>query len=166
MSTPVCHLEEFFMTRVNLAWHDPKESTTVAVEHKFDYDVYRNSGQKNLFRLVFRFALSSQTPVPVGYALDSEMVGYFSFPEGTSDEKMQALIRYNGCTILYGILRGQIANIAGSFPHAKLILPTVMMEEVVNEIERQKAQARQEPQAISKKKTKQAGKKPKAPAKK
>lgn len=127
------------MTRVNLAWHDPKESTSVDIKHEFDYDVHRNTQQKNLFRLVFRFGLSSLTPVQVGYVLDSEIVGYFSFPDGTSEENMQALIRYNGCTILYGILRGQIANITGSFPHAKLVLPTVMMEEVVNAIEKRKA---------------------------
>jgi preprotein translocase subunit SecB len=154
------------MTRVNLAWHDPKESTTVAVEHKFDYDVYRNSGQKNLFRLVFRFALSSQTPVPVGYALESEIVGYFSFPEGTSEENMQALIRYNGCTILYGILRGQIASIAGSFPHAKLILPTVMMEDVVNQIERHKAESHKPSATTGKQSAKRTQQKPKAPARK
>ncbi len=127
------------MTRVNLAWHDPKESTTVDIAHEFDYDVHRNTQKENLFRLVFRFALSPRTPVPVGYVLDSEIVGYFSFPDGTSEENMQALIRYNGCTILYGILRGQIASITGSFPHAKLVLPTVMMEEVVKDIELGKA---------------------------
>ncbi len=141
MSVPACHLEEFFMTRVNLAWHDPKETTTVDVKHEFDYDVHRNTQQENLFRLVFRFGLSPQTPVPVGYVLESEIVGYFSFPDTTSEENMQALIRYNGCTILYGILRGQIANITGSFPHAKLVLPTVMMEEVVNEIETRKVKS-------------------------
>ena len=150
MSDPVCHLEEFFMTRVNLAWHDPKETTTVGVEHKFDYDVHRNTQQKNLFRLVFRFGLSSQTPAPIGYVLDSEIVGYFSFPEETSEENMQALIRYNGCTILYGILRGQIANITGSFPHAKLVLPTVMMEEVVKNIEERKAEDRKTVNAAKK----------------
>lgn len=130
------------MTRVNLAWHDPKETTTVAVEHTFDYDVYRNPQQKSIFRLVFRFGLTSQTPAPVGYVLDSEIVGYFSFPADTSEENMQALIRHNGCTILYGILRGQIANITGSFPNAKLVLPTVMMDEVVKNIEKRKADNR------------------------
>ena len=142
MTEPVCHLEEFFMTRLNLAWHDPKETTTVSIEHKFDYDVHRNTQQKNLFRLVFRFGLSSQTPAPVGYALDSEIIGYFRFPDEATEENMQTLIRFNGCTILYGILRGQIANISGSFPNAKLVLPTVMMEEVVRNIEKRKAQER------------------------
>jgi hypothetical protein len=149
------------MTRVNLAWHDPKESTTVDIKHEFDYDVHRNTQKKNLFRLVFRFGLSPRTPVPVGYVLDSEIVGYFSFPEGTSEENMQVLIRNNGCTILYGILRGQIASITGSFPHAKLVLPTVMMEEVVKDIEKSKAGIPKA--AIAKKKS---SKKAKPPAKK
>ncbi len=56
---------------------------------------------------------------------------------------MQSLVRFNGCTILYGILRGQLANITGSFPNRKLLLPTVMMEDVVKDIEREKAQGSQ-----------------------
>lgn len=165
MSEPVCHLEEFFMTRVNCAWHDPKESTTVEVGHTFDYDVHRSRERKNLFRLVFRFGLVSLTPVPMGYELDSEIIGYFSFPEDTPEKNMQELIRYNGCTILYGILRGQIAGITGSFPHDKLVLPTVMMENVVREIETRKTREAKT-SAVAKKPVKKAAKRGKPATKK
>lgn len=165
MSDPVCHLEEFFMTRVNVAWHDPREATTVEVGNMFDYDVFRSGKRKNMFRLVFRFGQSSLTPVPVGYELDCEIVGYFSFPEDTPEESMQMLIRYNGCTILYGILRGQIAGITGSFPHDKLVLPTVMMENVVREIETRKTREAKT-SAVAKKPVKKAAKRGKPATKK
>ncbi len=48
----------------------------------------------------------------------------------------------------------------------KLILPTVMMKDVVNEIEREKAQARQAKPSIEKKATKKTSKRPKPSTKK
>jgi len=143
MPQPVCHLDEFFMTRVNVAWHEPAESDSVDIDFLFDYDVFRHTSEKDRFRLTFRLAAKSKTPVPVDYSLDCEIVGFFRFPDGSTEEVMQRLIRLNGCTILYGILRGQVANITGSFPRRKLLLPTVMMEDVVNDIEREKAKVRQ-----------------------
>jgi hypothetical protein len=50
------------------------------------------------------------TTEPIGYTIDSEIVGLFSFPEGASEVKMQMLIRVNGATILYGILLGSADN--------------------------------------------------------
>jgi preprotein translocase subunit SecB len=166
MLQPNCHLDEFFMTRVNVAWHEPAEPGSVDIDFLFDYDVLRHTSEKNRFRLAFRLAAKSKTPAPVDYSLDTEIVGFFHFSEDSSEETMQSLVRFNGCTILYGILRGQLANITGSFPHQKLLLPTVMMENVVTDIEREKAQGRQENPPIKKKTAKKAAKRPKAPAKK
>lgn len=166
MTHPVCHLDEFFMTRVNVAWHEPSQPGSVDIDFLFDYDVARHATEKNRFRLALRLGVKSKTPTQVDYSLDCEIVGFFRFPEDSSDETMQRLIRFNGCTILYGILRGQLANITGSFPRQKLTLPTVMMEDVVNEIEREKAQARQTKPIIAKKAAKKAAKRPKSPTKK
>lgn len=143
MSQPVCHLDEFFMTRVNVAWHEPTQSESVDIDYFFDYDVARHTTDEQSFRLAFRLASRSKTASPVDYSLDCEIVGFFRFPADSKEDIMQGLVRFNGCTILYGILRGQLANITGSFPHQKMILPTVMMEEVVKDIEREKALARQ-----------------------
>lgn len=166
MIPPVCHLDEFFMTRVNVAWHEPSQPGSVDIDYLFDYDVARHATEKHRFRLAFRLGVKSKSPTPVDYSLDCEIVGFFRFPEQSSDEAMQRLIRLNGCTILYGILRGQLANITGSFPRQKLILPTVMMEDVVNEIEREKAQARQAKPPIAKKTAKKVAKRPKSSTKK
>lgn len=166
MTQPVCHLDEFFMTRVNVAWHEPSEPGEVDIDFLFDYDVAKHTTEKKRFRLAFRLGVKSKTPVPVDYSLDCEIVGFFRFPDDTSEESMQRLIRFNGCTILYGILRGQLANITGSFPRQKLILPTVMMEDVVNDIEREKAQARKANPSTGKKTAKKAAKQAKSSAKK
>jgi preprotein translocase subunit SecB len=149
------------MTRVNIAWHEPSQPGSVEIDYLFDYDVARHAIEKNRFRLAFRVGVKSKTPAPVDYSLDCEIVGFFHFPENTKDDDMQRLIRLNGCTLLYGILRGQLANITGSFPRQKLILPTVMMEDVVNNIEQEKAQAREAQPSAGKKTAKKATKRAK-----
>jgi preprotein translocase subunit SecB len=166
MSAPVCHLDEFFMTRVNVAWHEPSEPGTIDIDFLFDYDVARHATEKNRFRLAFRVGVKSKTPSPVDYSLDCEIVGFFLFPEDTTEDTKQRLVRLNGCTILYGILRGQLANITGSFPRQKLILPTVMMEDVVNDIEREKALAREANSSSGNKLAKKTAKRAKSSAKK
>jgi len=166
MPQPVCHLDEFFMTRVNVAWHEPGEAQSVDIDFLFDYDVFRHTSEKNRFRLAFRLAAKSKTPAPVDYSLDTEIVGFFRFSEDSSEETMQSLIRFNGCTILYGILRGQLANITGSFPNRKLLLPTVMMEDVVKDIEKEKEKTLQAKPPAKKTAKKKAAKKTKSSTKK
>jgi len=148
------------MTRVNVAWHEPSQPGSIDIDFLFDYDVARHTAKQHIFRLALRLAAKSKTPTPVDFSLDCEIVGFFRFPEASTEETMQRLVRLNGCTILYGILRGQLANITGSFPRQKLILPTVMMEDVINEIEREKAQARKTNPPTAKKTAKKAAKRP------
>jgi len=51
---------------------------------------------------------------------------------------MQYLIRINGCTILYSLLRGQVAMLTGSFPHGKFNIPTVVMHDIIKKKRRTK----------------------------
>ena len=48
---------------------------------------------------------------------------------------MQYLIRYNGCAILYGILRGMLATMTGTFPEGAIRMPTIMVDEIVKKVE-------------------------------
>ena len=139
MSEPVCQLDDFHFTRLAVQWHSPKESGKFEVNYSFDYSIGQHNTEKNRYRLAFRVGAKSDTPEPVGYHLNSEIVGFFRFPDGTEQNKMDFLIRFNGCTILYGILRGQVASLTGSFPQKKLVLPTFMMKEIVEGVEHQKA---------------------------
>lgn len=139
MNQPACELDDFHFTRLAVRWFPPKESGNLETEYNFDYQVGRHKTEENRYRLAFTVTAKSSTPEPVGYLLDSEIVGFFHFPEGTEQKKMDFLIRVNGCSILYGILRGQVANFTGNFPYKKLVLPSLMMKEVVDGIEQRKA---------------------------
>jgi preprotein translocase subunit SecB len=142
MSDPVCQLDDFHFRQLSVEWHDPETSGQVEINHTFDYEVGQHSTEHSRFRLALQYKTVSATPQPVGYAVQAEIVGFFRFPDGMEQEKMDYLIRLNGCTILYGILRGQIANLTGVFPRRKLVLPTFMMKDVVEAVEISKAEKR------------------------
>ena len=67
--------------------------------------------------------------------IDVEIAGIFSFPDGTGSSDMQGIIRVNGCTIFYSLLRGHLASVTGVFQSGPYVLPTVNMLEVVKKIE-------------------------------
>lgn len=164
MSQPVCHLEEFYLTRVNVAWVEPPaEIEELDLNLAFDYSVFRHKDDPLRYRLTLRLSSVPQSPDPMGYQMDCEISGFFRFPEDSTEPKREYLIRVNGCTILYGILRGQFAGITGSFPNRPLLLPTVMMEDVVKEIEAKRAAsiAEKAPKNTAKKATKKSSKRPK-----
>lgn len=156
MNEPVCQLDDFHFRQLSVKWHDPDAPGKVDINHSFDYKVGQHNVEKNRFRLTLRYEAVSNTPKPIGYAVQTEIVGLFRFAEGMPQEKMDFLVRLNGCTILYGILRGQIANLTGVFPQRKLVLPTFMMEEVVDGVEKSKAEKQDAKKSLP------ASKKPKA----
>lgn len=140
MTEPVCVLEEFYLTRLKVQWFEPEEPIEVDTRFGFNYDVAYSQDDPNRYRLTFRVTCEPGTQPKVGYEIDSEMMGFFSFPEDTPREEMEYLIRLNGSTILYGILRGELASVTGMFPHGKFVLPTVMMSDVVEAVEKERAE--------------------------
>ena len=157
MSEPVCQLDDFHFTRLAVQWHASKEPGKFAINYSFDYNIGQHKTENNRYRLAFRVGAKSDAPEPVGYHLDTEIVGFFRFPDGTEQKKMDFLIRMNGCSVLYGILRGQVASLTGSFPQKKLVLPTLMMKEIIEGVEQQKAAnaktKKTTPKSTSRKKT-------------
>jgi preprotein translocase subunit SecB len=137
----ILQLEDFSLSRLHVDWHEPEGDAKVMVESFLDYDVARHRRDKKRFRVDLRVRIAPPVKGPkVGYEIDSEIVAIFSFPEGVAEDQMQRLVRFNGCFILYGILRGEIASFTGSFPGGKFLLPTVDMEEVVRAVEKRRAE--------------------------
>lgn len=140
MITPTLQLNQFFMKKLNIEWIEAiKKANQMSLT--VSYDVSINKDNENFYRLTFSTKLSPKRSKVSkeklsGYKIASEIVGFFSFPESFSNkDERRIAIRINGCIILYGILRGQIATITGSFPNGKFNLPTVNMIEIIKEIE-------------------------------
>lgn len=142
MNQPAIHLEEYYLEKVLIERREPEVlGDQIIVAFDFDYRVQRNANDPNLFLLTFivRDDPKAKAPFPQIYKLDLRIQGIFRFNEGVEDADMQYLIRVNGGTILYGILRGMLTTIMGAFPEGRINLPTVMMEDVVRRIEERRA---------------------------
>ncbi len=148
---PVCELEDFFVNQLRVDWLKPDpDRTEESASFGFEYDLSWHKDNPHRIRMVMQFVLgpnkeNEQAPCP--YGINTEIEGFFKFSEDIEDEKMGYLCRVNSLTILYGILRGEIANVTGSFRGGKFILPTVMMQDIVKDIEERKAKEREAQQA-------------------
>lgn len=166
MSAPVIHLEEYFLEKVLIERIHSKEEAaadaiTIAFNH--DYKIQRNADDPREFALTFivRDNPATKTPKPQAYKLDLRIIGFFRFDEGVEEKQMQYLIRYNGCAILYGILRGMLATMTGAFPEGTIRMPTIMIDEIVDKVEGRNAKpvAKKATKKSARKKTRVAAKK-------
>jgi hypothetical protein len=140
MSTPVIHLEEYYLEKVLVERLSNKElsaSDTISLTFDYDYVIKRNRNKPNEFALTFivKDNPSMVTPTPQAYKLDLQIIGLFRFETSVEEQQMQYLIRYNGCAILYGILRGMLTMLSGAFPEGAIRMPTIMIDEVVKKVE-------------------------------
>lgn len=59
------------------------------------------------------------------YSLHLDIVGYFTFLPGTSDDVMIRMVHLNGSSMLYGIARGFVGQATGAARHGQFLLPAV-----------------------------------------
>ncbi len=136
----ILRLDHFMLTRLQINWVDPdpgREGTPLPPPVcGYDYEAFRNNDNPRQFALKFLLSASPDASRRAGgYSIESEIVGFFTFPESMPENDMQYLVRVNGCTILYGVLRGQLSAFTGVFPGGQFILPAVDMREVVQQID-------------------------------
>lgn len=145
-----CELDDFFMRRLNLSHHEegmPVEDEERPVQTQLGYTVERHKEDEKLFRFTLRVIVIDlgADNKPWGNSVDAEIVGFFRHGEQEMDAKQRAYFeRMQGISILYGILRGVIATATGSFPHGKMMLPTIMPHDVIVEVEGKMAEQKKE----------------------
>ena len=140
MSAPVIHLQHYYFEKVLIEHtHRPENASanTITLSFEFDYEVRRNADNPHEFALTFIVRDNSKVKTlhPQVYKLDLRLIGFFRFDENVEEKKMQWLIRHNGGTILYGILRGMVTNMTAAFPFGPIHMPTIMMDEIVKKVE-------------------------------
>jgi preprotein translocase subunit SecB len=146
LKSPI-ELKEFFITKLNVDWVEGKEYDKPEGEISlgFDFDAASREGFPNEFKYEFR-VIGIPEKGYEGIKFRAHLDGFFSFPEDMDQKQMLLLLAINGASILYGILRGQLANITGSFPGGKITLPAVTMEDVIPEVLKAKNEKAQETQ--------------------
>jgi preprotein translocase subunit SecB len=138
---PVVNLDSFVMMRSNIEMFPPDDKTVNSavnnkVQLKYNSAITYSVGKNQNNEYNYKLSLGVKV-IPEGYGwnIDVEIAGIFTFPSGTDSNDMEGIIRVNGCTILYGLLRGHLASVTGAFPSGPYVLPTVNMLEVVKRIE-------------------------------
>lgn len=159
--TNILQLKDFVITRILVEWQASKKPVDYVDISKtdvfIDYDVLRDPETDKSLALQFRVKVAPPKKDETGYIVESEVVGFFTFPETMEEEQVQYLARVNGGTILYGILRGQVALLTGSFPGGKYMLPAIYMPDVVAMVEESKAKILKKTAARKKATTKRKG---------
>jgi len=137
----IFHLDRFLTTKMNVEWcHEIPETEKQKPNPWIDYDILRNrkNSRQFMMRLVVN-AIRPDEPKNCGYLIKTETLGFFSFTEDAKEEEIRYLSHLNSLQILYGIVRGQIAGITGSFPLGSYTLPSIYMEDVIEEVQKRKA---------------------------
>ena len=130
MTTPI-NLQEFLLTRMNVEYIDGKKNDTSQIKLVFSFEARANQENPNLFKMTLGVT-SEPADESDGIKLDTLIDGFFELNETILDPaQKQYYVFVNGATILYGILRGQVALFSNNFPCGKFCLPTVVMQEEV-----------------------------------
>lgn len=139
MNSSRLQLNEFFITKLDIEYVQGSEESNDSTEYNLsmDYDVSQHVEDEHYFKLEFMVKIKPKRG-DAGLSVIAGITGLFSFPEGVEESEMQYLVRVNGCTILYGLLRGQVAMISGSFPCGKVTIPAIVMQDKIKQIEEKK----------------------------
>lgn len=139
--TEILNLEGFFITKLSAEVIPPKEIPPEGIHQdvnqqiRITYHVARRADDETRYRMQLCVTLS---PEEFGWKIDSEIEGYFKCPNSWEISLREGMIRVNGGTILYGLLRGQLSAFTGSFLPGAFLLPTINMNDVVRQAEEAK----------------------------
>ncbi len=128
MSSPIS-IDSFCLKKLSLKWKEGKENVTSASKLDFSFDLKVKKDDEN--KLMVSLFLNGEPDNDLeGLIIDIEICGFFTKLEKTKDDFFYFV---NATTILYGILRGQLAMLSSSFPSGGVNLPTVMMSEKISD---------------------------------
>lgn len=138
--TPILQLEDYYLTQLHVDWGIPSTKEPIKVEStecSFDYEVgvHTKAPQRRMLKLKVKMQEQDEKGQKVGFRIETEMTGHFSFTEATPSGKEEYVLRVNGVSMLYGTLRGILGTITGSFPGRRFSLPSIMPNEIVKQVE-------------------------------
>jgi len=144
--SPTLQLENFYVVSLNVDCVPPGAKFPVEVQltnSSFDYDI--GARKEDPARRVMQFKAFFQqldgNQQKIGFTVRCELIGLFRFTEATPKGKEEAVLRINGVSQLYGAMRGIVSAATGSFPFGHFILPSIMPQEIVEQVEKDKAAA-------------------------
>jgi hypothetical protein len=134
---------QFRLTRLHLDQDPFQEWGITPKEFSIEthYDILSNKEAPERYLMILRVqdvtpARQSQDKPPL---FDVTGMAEFEVPASLSEEQKYKLVAFNGGSILYGLIRGQLSMVSGAFPSGALLLPTLDWQEVVADIEKKRS---------------------------
>ncbi len=138
------------MQKLHLGYKEegtPNANEERPISASWGYDIHNHRDDPKRFRFTLRAVVVElgDDMKQWGVSLDAEIVGFFRHSDNGLDPNAEAYSkRLNGISLLYGTLRGVVAATTGFFPQGKMILPTIMPQEIVEAVEKQLADRRKQ----------------------
>lgn len=128
-SPPSCVLEDYKVSAFQLVTPEKgKKQASLDVECRFCPD--DNNSEKYVVKLGIRYT----GKVKKAFSIKILVNGYFFWRGGYKQKEGDSFRAWvNGGTILYGLARATVAEITGCSECGKVLLPTVMMVDIVND---------------------------------
>jgi preprotein translocase subunit SecB len=130
------NLDEYFVdeihVRVNTAYRQPDQE----IERKSEIGssiTIKRKGTKPEFMIAMNLEINKpkEAFAVSAYYISLNIIGYFSFVEGTDEETVKKMIVLNGPVILYGVARGVVGQATGNCRFGKFVLPTLNFLEIM-----------------------------------
>ena len=162
----LCQLNDYYFTKLSITCNPAPGSKGFEVANlvsKFDYSIWQNPENPLMHLMRFWASFNEETPAKenFGYQIEAEIFGNLTLSAEIPEDKRPIYIRQNGVSILLGLMRAQIGMNTGCFIGGKLVIPTLMPNEIIKEVQAAKQRT---PQPKPPKKT--ARKNAKSPVKK
>lgn len=140
-TSSLLRLEKYELRNFSVQWHKMrKPEKGVELVPSFDFKVRSHQEDPRRFAVDFDCNVSATKRPKEAFEIKTSITGYFECPEEWEEDVCTWRAAHNGCAILYGVLRGLVANITAQFPHGTYFLPSVNMNELIKEILASKAE--------------------------
>ena len=99
------------------------------------YELKSKSDEPSRFMMILKITgfINQPSNLELGYHI--EAAAEFIVPSNIPDSQKGFAVAFNGGSILYGLIRGQISVISANFPSGRVMLPTLNWKDVVDKVE-------------------------------
>ncbi len=141
----ILQLEDYRLTRLVIEANTDvvrEEGKNSEVNILVDFDVLKAKDEPRfLVPMIFKMKPGKNKKYCSFKKIEVEIDGYFRLSPEATEEEERNLIPYNCLAIIYGLMRGIIANNTGKLPGGVIILPTMNFLNVIRaKIEENKAE--------------------------
>ncbi len=127
------HLADYFVTELNVSANpkfDPKQEVPLRYEDfQVGFDATCDPEKKRQWQVILKLAHNPPAEANVPYRFAAEIVGIFILTDGVPEERIERLVKTNGASMLYGVLRETIRATTARGPYSAIILPSTSFYE-------------------------------------